>query len=68
MREAYRKHKKIVYDYLLQQNTQCAIIIIYTGKQAVDYGEIESKLVLTLQKFIDRHNEKPTEHVTKGID
>lgn len=68
MREAYRKHKNIVYDYLLKQNTQCAIIIIYTGKQTVDYSEIETKLVLTLQKFIDRHNETPTEHVTVGID
>ena len=68
MREAYRKNKKMLYDYLLQQNAQCAIIIIYTGKQAVDYGEVEAKLILTLQKFIERHNEKPVEHVTKGID
>lgn len=67
LREAYRKHKKELYEHVLKQNMQYAIVIIYTGKQTVDYSEIEARLIHMLNKFITRADEKPVEQATTGI-
>jgi len=51
IREAYRLNKDAVYDSLKEQNKQCAIMILYTGKQAIPYREIEKKVKLLLKKI-----------------
>jgi ribonuclease P protein component len=51
MREAYRKNKSNFHKTLTNKNMQCALLLMYTGKMVPDYGEVEKKLNLTLQRF-----------------
>ena len=55
IREAYRKNKHILYEYLQQKNIHMAIGVIYSSAELVDYFEIEEKLVLLLHKIIKEH-------------
>ena len=57
MRESYRKNKNILYKYLYNKDKQYAMALIYTAKDEIDYKEIETKIILTLQRFIEG-NEK----------
>jgi len=52
IKEAYRKNKHALYQYLDVNNLQLAIIIIYIGKEDMSYSEIEKKIILSLQKII----------------
>ena len=52
IRESYRKNKNLLYEYLYKKDKQYAIAIIYTAKKKIEYNEIESKIILTLQRFI----------------
>jgi ribonuclease P protein component len=51
MREAHRKHKSLLND-VIKGNKQCNLMYIYMSRSKVSYEEIESKLVLTLQRVI----------------
>jgi ribonuclease P protein component len=51
MREAYRKHKYLLND-VIKGNKQWNFMYIYISRSIVTYAEIESKLVLTLQRVI----------------
>jgi ribonuclease P protein component len=44
IREAYRLNKESVYQSLQAQNRQCAIMILFTGREAIPYREIEKKV------------------------
>lgn len=55
IREAYRKNKHILYEYLQQKNIHMAIGVIYSSAVLVDYFEIEEKLVLLLHNIIKEH-------------
>ena len=57
MRESYRKNKNILYKYLYNKDKQYAMALIYTAKDEIDYKEIETKIILTLQRFLEG-NEK----------
>jgi ribonuclease P protein component len=57
MREAYRKNKQILYDKLCETETKMAFMLFYSGKIIVPYTEIESKIVLILQRLA-KENEK----------
>ena len=53
MREVYRKNKNILYEYLYKGNKQYAMALIFTANSKIEYKEIESKIILTLQRFIE---------------
>ena len=51
IKEAYRKHKSALYDTLNGKQKKIAFIIAYTAKEELPYAEIESKLIITLQRL-----------------
>ena len=51
IKEAYRKHKNALYDTLNGKQKKIAFIIAYTAKEELPYAEIESKLIITLQRL-----------------
>ena len=51
LREVYRKNKSTVYALLKKEQTQCAIMIVFSGKTKLSFEEIEKKLKLTLLRF-----------------
>ena len=51
MREVYRKNKSTIYSMLREEQTQCAIMIVFTGKSKLPFSEVENKLRLILQRF-----------------
>lgn len=51
MREVYRKNKSTIYSMLREEQTQCAIMIVFTGKSKLPFNEVENKLRLILQRF-----------------
>jgi ribonuclease P protein component len=53
IRESYRKHKGALYAVLHKKNT-IALMIIYIAKEAQSYKEIESKMIVSLQKLVEK--------------
>lgn len=53
MKEAYRKTKHILYDFLINKNIQIVFIIIFRGNSVPDYQSIEKSLKVMLDKLID---------------
>lgn len=51
IREAYRKNKYILYDYLLENNISIVFSLIYNSKEINLYKDIELKIILILQRF-----------------
>lgn len=51
MREAYRKNKKSLYDYLISQNIQIAFVVIIRGNSVPDYIIIEREMKNVLNKL-----------------
>jgi len=51
IKEAYRKNKNIIYNFLEEKKIQCALMLVYTAKTEIEYKEIESKIILTLQRL-----------------
>ena len=52
IREAYRLNKHKLYDFLEDKELQCAFMVLYTGKKAVSYQEIEQKIEAIISRFI----------------
>ena len=52
IREAYRRKKYILYDFLTSQNISIIFIIIYKDSQLLCYQEIEKAVEETIQKLI----------------
>ncbi|NSW95267.1 MAG: ribonuclease P protein component [Bacteroidales bacterium] len=42
MREAYRKQKNSLYDFLISNNKQIVFILVFRGNEPADYPETES--------------------------
>ena len=59
LREAYRLHKHRVHNLLNAQGKCAALMITFTGKQALEYKEVEDKIILLLQRFTDKLCGKP---------
>jgi len=51
IREAYRKHKYLLYNPLQKDATQCAIFIIFNGDDSESYKEIEKKIIYLLNRL-----------------
>jgi ribonuclease P protein component len=53
MREAYRKNKKILYEYLASDKIQIAFIVILKGNSVPDYLTIEKSMKEMINKLIN---------------
>jgi ribonuclease P protein component len=54
MREVVRKNKLLVKNILTEKNKPCAMMFVFTGKEKAEFKEIESQIVLILQRFISK--------------
>lgn len=64
-REAYRKNKHILYEFLQENSLQCDLSLIFIGKEAMTYSQLEEKIIRLLQRLtkeIDNypHKNNPT--------
>ncbi len=55
IREVYRKHKTVLYKYLLKNETEINIALIYTGNKILSYKELDKKIIFTLDRLIKAH-------------
>jgi len=55
MREAYRKNKTELYDFLSVQEKQCALMFIYKGGINVKSEVIDKKICALLQRLLKEH-------------
>lgn len=51
MREAYRRNKNILYEYLTSENIQIAFIVILRGNSIPDYKAIEKSIIDVINKL-----------------
>jgi ribonuclease P protein component len=60
MKEAYRKNKHILYSYLIPENIQIAVIVIFRGNVVTDFLSIERSIVEMLENItgLIRENKK----------
>ena len=63
-REAYRKNKYLLYDYLDSHNLSCDFSVIYIGRTHADYAVIEKKIILILERLISELEFQPAENKT----
>jgi len=54
VREAFRKNKSLVNNQLLKSNKNLLLGLIYSGATILPYEETERKLILILQRLIER--------------
>jgi ribonuclease P protein component len=54
MREVVRKNKSEVKKILVEKNKPCAMMFVFTGKEKVEFKEIEKQIVLILQRFVSK--------------
>jgi ribonuclease P protein component len=52
MREAYRKNKKLLYEYLVSSDIQIVFIVILRGTVVPDYQTIEKSMIQMINKLI----------------
>ena len=58
MREAYRKNKYFLYEYLASENKQVVFTAIVRGNKVPDFQTIERSTIEMLNRLIDRIREK----------
>lgn len=51
IKEAYRKNKSELYQYLKTKNRNIALILIYVAPNEIEYKEIEEKINVTLERL-----------------
>ena len=51
-REAYRKNKHELYQYLEKQNIGCRFSVIYVAKALTDQATADKKIIMLLQRLI----------------
>ncbi len=51
-REAYRKRKQVLFEYLVEKHEGCLIAFIYTGRELIEYSQMEGIILLALQQII----------------
>jgi ribonuclease P protein component len=51
IREAYRKNKNILYEKRNNESKLLLLGLIFTGKTIPEYGDIEQKIILILQRL-----------------
>lgn len=58
MREAYRKNKYLLYEFLASENKQIVLIVIVKGDKVHDFPAIEQSINEMLNRLIARIREK----------
>ena len=58
IREAYRKNKHILYDYLVTSNTRISFIIIFKDSSVPEYLAMEKAVCKSLTKLTEHINVK----------
>lgn len=56
IREAYRKNKYALYDFLVENNLRCNFVVLYSGKDIYPYNETEKKIILILRRLTEEIN------------
>lgn len=51
MREAYRKNKNILYEFLDSENISIALIVIFRKDKTADFNTIESAVINILERL-----------------
>lgn len=59
IREAYRLNKNQLYDKLQIGQHQVVLMVIYTGKEALPYGDIENAMQQMIRRFIKKQRPTP---------
>lgn len=52
MREAYRKNKFVLYDFLGQNQGSLVLAITYTSKEILAYEVLQEKIIVLLQRLM----------------
>jgi len=55
IREAYRKHKTLLYESLGSRQKQMLLGITYSQKEILPYSLIEDKIIVFLQRLTDEY-------------
>jgi len=50
MREAYRKNKELLYEFLRENGKSCVLALLYVSNEIASYNEIEEKIILALER------------------
>lgn len=58
IREAYRRIKHLLYDFLGSENIQIAFILIYRQNRITDFKKIEKSLVEVIDKLCENIRQK----------
>ena len=58
MREAYRKNKHILYDFLRSENTRIVFIVIFRDNPVPDYLTVEKSMQDLIAKLITEAGKK----------
>ncbi|MBW6478078.1 MAG: ribonuclease P protein component [Bacteroidales bacterium] len=58
IKEAYRNNKQSFYSFLSERNCFCIIGIIYIARPVLSYQDIEAKIVVSLQKIVQKISEQ----------
>lgn len=58
IREAFRKNKHLLYEWLEQNNRQCALLLLYRTNELLSYQDVEAKIIVILQRLL-REYKKP---------
>ena len=68
LREAYRRNKKVLYEDLINNNIQIALVIIMKGNSVPDYATVEKTVKDILAKLIVKIKEKLPEHNLSEVE
>jgi len=58
IREAYRKNKYLLYEFLAAENKQIVFIVIVRGDKVADFATIEKSTIEMLNRLIAKIREK----------
>jgi len=59
IKEAYRLNKSSHYPYFSEKGIQCALALVFVGKELVPYEETEKKIKEILEKLPAEHAKHP---------
>ena len=52
LREAYRRNKYILHEFLREKKLHCNFSLVYIGKEALNYSQLEEKIIKLLERLI----------------
>jgi len=61
IREAFRKNKSELYQYLESSKMNIVFMLIYTGSSILDYKEIEKKIIVVLGRLKEELSQRADE-------